>query len=281
MLAAFLLTLREGFEATLIVAIVLAYLVKIGHPEQRRAVWYGIAVAAGLSVAVGAVMFLTASGLTGNAGEIFKGSAMWLAVGVLTYMILWMRHQSRTIASGLRHGVDEAVEKGSTLALATLAFIAVFREGLETVLFMFGIAQTSSPLQVTLGSLLGLAGAVILGCLVYAGGHRLNLGAFFKATGLLLLVVAAGLLAHGMAMFQFASLIPAIYYPLWDLSGVTTLTGQSFVGQFLIAFFGWDPKPDLLEFGVWIAYVVVVGYLFLRPPAPLAENSPRAVKATN
>jgi high-affinity iron transporter len=281
MLAAFLLVLREGFEATLLIAIVLAYVVKIGRADRSRAVWYGIATAAGLSVIAGAAMFFTASSLGGDAGEIFKGATMWLAVGVLTYMILWMRRQARTVASDIRRGVDEAVEKGSTFALAALVFVMVFREGLETALFMFGITQTSSPLQVTLGGAAGLVGAIGLGYAVYAGGRRLNLGAFFKVTGLLLLVVAAGLLAHGMAMFQFASLIPAIYYPLWDLSGVTLLTSESFLGQFLIAFLGWDPKPDLLEFGLWAGYVVVVGYLFLRPQKPIPEASPRTVGATN
>lgn len=281
MLAAFLLVLREGFEATLLVAILLAYVVKIGHADSRRAIWYGVAAAAGLSVMAGAAMFFTASGLRGDASEIFKGVAMWFAVGVLTYMILWMRRQSRTIASDIRHGVDEAMKKGSTFALVALAFVMVFREGLETALFMFSITQTSAPLQVALGSIVGLAGAIGLGYAVYVGGRRLNLGAFFKFTGLLLLVVAAGLFAHGMAMFEFASLVPAIYYPLWDLSGIATLTGESYLGQFLIAFFGWDPKPDLLEFVVWAAYVVIVGYLFLRPQKLDPRTSSQTAEATN
>lgn len=281
MLAAFLLVLREGFEATLLVAIILAYLAKTGHSGSSLGVWYGVAVAAALSVIAGAGMFFTASSLSGNAGDIFKGATMWFAVGVLTYMILWMRRQARTIASDIRSGVDKAVGKGGILALATLAFVMVFREGLETALFMFSITQTSSPLQVALGSIAGLAGAVGLGYAVYVGGRRLDLGAFFKVTGLLLLVVAAGLLAHGMAMFEFASLVPAIYYPLWDLSGVAMLTSESFFGQFLIAFFGWDPKPDFLEFMLWAGYVAVVGYFFLRPQRPESQPIPRTAEATN
>ncbi len=274
MLAAFLLVLREGFEATLLVAIVLAYLVKIGRAEHSRGVWYGILAAAGLSAVVGVGMFATASSLTGSAGEIFKGATMWLAVVVLTYMILWMRRQSRTVGADLRRGIDVAVEKGSSvLALAILAFVMVFREGLETTLFMFSVTQTSSPLQVLFGGTLGLVGAVGLGYAVYVGGRRLNLGAFFKVTGLLLLVVAAGLFAHGMAMLESASLIPAFFYPLWDLSDVALLTHQSLLGQFLVAFFGWDPKPDLLEFGVWLGYITVVGYLFLKPQGPAPQRS--------
>ena len=292
MLAAFLLVLREGFEATLLVAIVLAYLVKIGRSDDRRGVWYGIAAAAGLSAVVGVGMFATASSLAGEAGEIFKGATMWLAVAVLTYMILWMRRQSRTVAADLRHGIDAAGRKGgSVLALAILAFVMVFREGLWSTLFMFGVTQTSSPSQVLLGGTLGLVGAVGLGYAVYAGGRRLNLGAFFKVTGLLLIAVAAGLFAHGMAMLESASVIPAFFYPLWDLSDVALLTHQSLLGQFLVAFFGWDPKPDLLEFGVWLGYLAVVGYLFLKPQDPTprrsgtgettgGEESPRTAQAT-
>lgn len=277
MLAAFLLVLREGFEATLLVAIVLAYLVKIGREDEKRGVWYGVAAAAGLSVVAGAAMFATASGLKGDAGEIFKGSAMWFAVAVLTYMVLWMRRQARTVASGIRQGVDQAVKTGSSLALASLAFVMVFREGLETALFMFSITQTSSPLQVTIGGALGLAGAIGLGYAVYAGGKRLNLGSFFKVTGGLLLVVAAGLFAHGMAMFQFASVIPAFFY-VWDVSDVTILTHESPFGQFLIAFFGWNPKADVLELGAWAGYLLVVGYLFLKPDRPVPGTSPRPAR---
>jgi len=284
MVASFLIVLREGFEATLLVAIVLAYLVKIGRGDERRGVWYGVAAAAALSALAGAAMFTVSASLKGDAGEIFKGAAMWTAVAVLTYMILWMRRQARTVAADLRRGVDEAVAKGSVFALALLAFVMVFREGLETALFMFGITQTSSPAQVAIGGVLGLVCAIVLGYAVYAGGKRLNLGAFFKITGALLIVVAAGLLAHGMAMFQSASVIPAFFYPLWDLTHITTLTHESFVGQFLIAFLGWDPKPDLLEFGLWLGYLIVVGYLFLKPqrPAPVGAQArgPEAREAT-
>lgn len=280
MLAAFLLVLREGFEATLLVAIVLAYLVKIGRPGDRRGVWYGIAAATGLSAVAGMGMFATASSLSGDAGEIFKGATMWLAVAVLTYMVLWMRRQSRTVAADLRHGIDAAVKKGSSvLALALLAFVMVFREGLETALFMFGVTQTSAPSQVLIGGTLGLVGAIGLGYAVYIGGRRLNLGAFFKVTGLLLLVVAAGLFARGMAMLESASVIPAFFYPLWDLSGLTLLTHQSLLGQFLVAFFGWDPKPDLLEFGVWLGYILVVGYFFLRPQGPAKQRTSTGERA--
>lgn len=151
-LVALLLVLREGFEATLLVAIILACLTKTGRSGSFTSVWYGIGATTALSVVAGALMFITASSLSGDAGEIFKGVTMWFAVGLLTCMVLWMLRQARTIVSDIRRGVDETIGKGGALALAILAFVMVFREGLETALFMFSIAQVSSPLQVTLGS---------------------------------------------------------------------------------------------------------------------------------
>jgi high-affinity iron transporter len=264
MLASFLVILREGFEATLLVAIVLAYLARLGRMRDARAVWYGVGAAVVVSVAVGAVLFFTAAGLGGKAGLIFKGGAMWLAVAFLTYMVLWMSRQSRSVAGDIRRGVDGALERGSLAALVSLTFVMVLREGIETALFMFGITQAATPVGVAVGSVAGLIGAAGLGYAVYAGGRRIDLGLFFKVTGVLLLVVAAGLLAHGVAMFEMAGLFPAFFYPLWDLSGVAILTAESFVGQFLTAFFGWDPKPDLLEFAAWAAYLLVIGKLFAR-----------------
>jgi high-affinity iron transporter len=308
MLAAFLVVLREGFEATLLVAILLSYLVRIGHPEKRRWVWYGVAAAVALAVALGTALFATAASLGGNALDIFKGVAMWFAVAVLTYMIFWMRRQSRTLAHDIRKRVDSAlgrtelpssgappvgdlsasgVKGAGTFALAALAFVMVFREGVETALFMFGITQASTPLLVSIGGIVGLVGAIGLGYAVYAWGRRINMGMFFKVTGGLLLVVAAGLLAHGLVMFQSASIIPAFFWPLWDLSSIELLTHESFFGQFIIAFLGWDPKPGLLELGLWAGYLATVGYFFFRPSHPAnaqkkAQNTEEnTVKASN
>lgn len=260
--------LREGFEATLLVAIVLAYLSKTGHKEGLRGVWYGVEAAVLTSLAVAGVLFTTASSLGGTAGVLFKVGTMWVAVGFLTYMVLWMRRQSRTVAQGIRRGVDSAVQKGGVLPLAALVFVMVLREGIETGLFMFGITQTSTPLGVALGAVSGIAGAVGLGYVVYVGGRRIDLGAFFKITGVLLIVVAAGLLARGVALLEIEGLIPAFFYPLWNLTHVGALTSQSVVGQSLTAFFGWDPEPDLLEFVVWAGYLLGVGYFFMRGVAP-------------
>jgi high-affinity iron transporter len=277
-LSSFVTLLREGFEVTLLVAIVLAYLVQIGRPENKRQVWYGVGAALLVSVVVGGTLFATVGGLEGRPEQIFEGVAMWVAVGFLTYMVLWMRRESRTVAQGIRRGIDSAVEGGGSLALISLVFVMVVREGIETALFMFGIARTSEPLQVALGAALGVAGAVALGYAVYAGGRRIDLGTFFKVTGVFLILVAAGLLAHGVAEFEEAGLLPALM-PLWDLSGSPVLGEGAIVSELLRTFFGWNPEASLLELLAWVTYVLAVGYAFLRPQ-PIAGGSTATSAAT-
>ncbi|HEX2728290.1 MAG TPA: FTR1 family protein [Rubrobacteraceae bacterium] len=280
MLGSFLVMLREGFEASLLVAIVLAYLTQTGRKKDARGVWLGVGGAALISMVTAGVLFATAAGLEGTAGVYFKSGTMWLAVTFLTYMVLWMRRQSRTMAQGIRRNVDSAVERGGMLALAMLVFVMVLREGIETGLFMFGITQNSTPLGVGIGAVAGIAAAVGLGYAVYIGGKRINLGAFFKITGVLLIVVAAGLLARGIAMVEIGGIIPAFFYPIWDLSSVVALTSASVSGQFLTTFLGWDAKPDLLEVGVWMVYLLTVGYAFLRPHARKAAQPARTQAET-
>ncbi len=270
MFGAFVTLLREGFEATLLVAIVLAYLVKIDRREDFRQVWYGVGAAVAVSVIVAGALFVTAGELEGTAEYVFEGTAMWVAVGFLTYMVLWMRRESRTVAQGIRRGIDSAVEGGGRLALISLVFVMVVREGIETGLFIFGITRTSTPLQVALGSALGIAAAVALGYAVYAGGKRINLGTFFKVTGVLLILVAAGLLAHGVAEFQEAGLLPELV-PLWDVSGAPIIGEGALVSELLTAFLGWNPEATLLEFVAWATYLMLVGFAFLRPH-PLPES---------
>jgi high-affinity iron transporter len=266
--SSFVTLLREGFEVTLLVAIVLAYLVKIGRPEGKRQVWYGVGAALLVSLVVGGTLFVTAGELEGRPEQIFEGTAMWVAVGFLTYMVLWMRRESRTVAHGIRRGIDSAVERGGSLALVSLVFVMVLREGVETALFMFGITRTSEPLQVALGAALGVAAAVALGYAVYVGGKRIDLGTFFKVTGVFLILVAAGLLAHGVAEFEEAGLLPALM-PLWDVSSSPILGEETLLSELLTTFFGWDPAANQLELLAWFAYVAAVGYAFLRPqPVP-------------
>ena len=277
MFGAFVTLLREGFEATLLIAIVLAYLVKIGRKEDFRQVWYGVGGAVAVSLLVAGALFVTAGELEGTAEYVFEGTAMWVAVGFLTYMVLWMRRESRTVAQGIRRGVDSAVERGGRLALISLVFVMVVREGIETALFIFGITQTSTPFEVALGAALGIAAAVALGYAVYAGGKRINLGTFFRVTGVLLVLVAAGLLAHGVAEFQEAGLLPELL-PLWDVSGAPVVGEGSLVSELLTALFGWDAEANLLELVAWAFYLLAVGYAFLRPhslPESVATTATR------
>lgn len=271
MFSSFVTLLREGFEVTLLVAIVLAYLVKIGRPEGKRQVWFGVGAALLVSLVVGGTLFVTAGELEGRPEQIFEGTAMWVAVGFLTYMVLWMRRESRTVAHGIRRGIDSAVERGGSLALVSLVFVMVLREGVETALFMFGITRTSEPLQVALGAALGIAAAVALGYAVYVGGKRIDLGTFFKVTGVFLILVAAGLFAHGVAEFEEAGLLPALM-PLWDVSSSPILGEETLLSELLTTFFGWDPAANLLELLAWFAYVAAVGYAFLRPE-PVPESA--------
>ncbi|MGH2711530.1 MAG: FTR1 family iron permease, partial [Actinomycetota bacterium] len=206
--ATFLITLREGIEAALVVSIILAYLNTIGRKDGHRTVWLGAGTAILVSIVAGFVLRISVGALSETsevAAEAIEGIGSLLAVGVLTWMIFWMRRQARYIRGALQDRVDLALGTQSTWALAALAFFVVVREGLETVLFLFGAIREEATGSVGLayvGAALGLAVATVLGFLIYRSGVRLNLRTFFKVTGALILVVAAGLLASGIHELQ-------------------------------------------------------------------------------
>jgi len=256
MLAAGLITFREGLEAALIVGIVFGYLKKIDHLDQQRYVWRGVmaAIIASLGVALG--LQLIDAQLTGRAEEIFEGITMFLAVGVLTWMIFWMRHQGRYIKVALERDVRVAVTAGQNWALFSLAFIAVFREGVETALFLSAAAFVSAAANTIWGGLLGLGVALLVGYLIFATAVRLDVKRFFDATSVLLLLFAAGLLAHGVHEFQEAGLIPVIVEHLWDINHI--LDEKSALGSILKAMLGYNGNPSLLEVSSYLGYWVVV-----------------------
>jgi len=264
--ASFLITLREGLEAALIVGIILAYLARTGNRHRSGTVWAGTAGAVVLSVVAGALIFLTAGSIEGRAEELFEGIAMFTAAGVLTYMIFWMRRQAINIKAHLQAQVNLALQSGSALALGLLAFVAVGREGIETALFMFAATQAASPLAATVGGALGLAAAVVLGYFLYRGTYRLNLRAFFNVTSVLLLLFAAGLLAHGLHEFIEAAVIPPLVEHVWDINPV--LDESSTLGGFLKALFGYNGNPSLVEVAAWAGYLLLVGWAYFRPPTP-------------
>lgn len=263
MAASMLITLREGLEAALIIGIILAYLSKTGRGARSAPVWIGTIAAVLLSGLVGGTIFLTSSEFSGRAEKIFEGTAMFAAAAVLTYMIFWMRRQAINIRAHLVAQVDSALDAGSTYALGLLAFVAVGREGIETALFLFAATKTTGAGAAAAGGLLGLLVAVALGYLLYRGTYRLNLRAFFTVTSVLLLLFAAGLLAHGVHEFHEAGLIPRVVQQLWDLNPV--LPESSVPGSFLKALFGYNGDPSLVEVLVWAGYLGLIGWSYFRP----------------
>jgi high-affinity iron transporter len=263
LVASFLITLREGLEAALIISIVLAYLVRVQRRDQFGKVWLGTGSAIAASLAVGAVIFWTFGELSGRAEEIFEGTAMLLAVGVLSYMVLWMRRQARNIKAHLEAQVKSALKVGSGLAIASLAFIVVVREGIETVLFLFGASRAAAPLETAFGGVAGLVVAVVIGYTGYRGSRRLNLSTFFNVTGTLLIFFAAGLLAYGIHEFQEAGLFPVIIEHVWDINYI--LNEEGGLGSFLKALFGYNGNPALSEVIAYLAYLGVALWAFFRP----------------
>jgi len=256
MLPSFLLALREGLEAALIIGIVLGALRKMGRADMAPAVWRGAASAAVVSL-VAAVTF-TAFGLSleGAAEQIFEGVAMLLAAGVLTWMIFWMHKQARHIKDNLERDVRRATLSSGRGALFGLAFLAVVREGIELALFLTAAAFTSGTQNTIAGSLLGLAAAALLGWSLFVSTMRLDLRQFFQVTGAVLLLFAAGLVGHGVHEFNEVGWIPAVIDHVWDLNPV--LDETSTVGIMLKALLGYNGNPALTEVVAYLAYVGTV-----------------------
>jgi high-affinity iron transporter len=210
-----LVVLREGFEASLVVGIVLAFLDRSGRRDGFVAVWLGVALAIGLSVLVGIGLFAIGAELEGRSEYLFEGVTMIIAAAMLTWMVFWMRSQSRTLRRSLEGQVQTALATGSALGLGLVAFVGVLREGVETALFLFSTTEKSSPLVSLISALVGLALALGLGYAFYRGSHRLDLRRFFQVTSGLLLVFAGWLLAGGLEELSEAGVIPASEGVLW------------------------------------------------------------------
>lgn len=272
--------LREGVEAALIIAIICAYLAKTGNRREFPKVFAGAGSAIALSVVLGLILYIQVGGLEEPYEQIFEAITLLAAAAVVTWMLFWMRRQARSVKGELQAAVDRALDGGSVLALAVLAFVAVIREGLETSLFLVGQANSAdqSAIWVLVGALIGLAIAAVLGVGFYQGSRRINLATFFRWTGVGLIFIAAGLLSTAIHELVEIGVIPFGGQTLFDLSGVLpdSADGGNIVGQFLRAIFGYSATPEVVTFAVWLTYVVVVLYLFLRPMKPV---SPAAVGA--
>jgi high-affinity iron transporter len=256
MIASLLIAFREGLEAALIVGIVLSYLSKTGQSRHARYAWAGIGAAVLVSIALAVIIQAVGAELEGPAEPIFEGTMMFLAVGILTWMIFWMRYQSRTLKKSLEHEIQATIGAGHARGLFAVAFFAVAREGLETALFLSAAAFATDGTTTIIGTILGLGAAVLVGYLIFVSTIRLNLKTFFNVTGALLLLFAAGLFAHGIHEFQEVGLLFTLREHIWDISHV--LSDESPLGQILKTLIGYNSSPSLEEVIGYVAYWVFV-----------------------
>jgi len=278
-LTAGLLTgLREGVEASLIVGIILAYLAKTGNRHHFRKIWAGTGAALGVSLALGIVLFLTLGGFQEPYEQLFEATAMFLAAGVLTWMLFWMRRQARMVKGELQAAVDRVLTTGSAWGLAILAFTAIIREGVETSLFLVGqvSAAQGGAVSVLVGALIGLAIAAAVGYLIYVGARRINYGTFFRLTGLALIFIAAGLLSHAVHELIEVGVLTFGTQTAFDISAILPHAGN-LVGEFLRALLGYTSTPEVLTLAVYLLYLIPVLWLYLRPvPVAIPTQTERA-----
>lgn len=264
MLVTFVIGLREGLEAALIVAIVGAFLIKNSNRKTLRPMWAGVAGAVALCIAAAVTMNLIGQRLPLKARETMEGTFTVLAVVGVTYMLVWMRRHSHQLRDDLHTKAARALDSNSTWALVVLAFIAVLREGLETAVFLLGILTGSTnPTLGLVGAAAGIAVASLIGYGIYRGGVRINLARFFRLTGVLLVIVAAGLLSSAMHEFAEAGLVTIGQGPAVDLSGV--IAPGSVQAGLATAFLGFQPVPTHLELLAWLLFLIPAAWYVLRP----------------
>ena len=269
MLNTFIVALREGLEACLIVGILVAYIVKTDRKGYLKPLWTGVAAAVVLSIALGAFLTLTSVSLSERGEELFAGVTSFIAVGLVTWMVFWMKRTARTLRNELHGKLDTAVATGP-LALAGVAFIAVIREGLETSLFVYTNFKTSADVNSstvdsvtssTIGLILGFALSITLGYLIYKSAISLNLSKFFTYSGVALIIVAAGVLSYGIHEFQELNYLPGGEWFAWDVTSV--IAKESVLSAFLSGTIGFDTTTSWLQLGVYVLYLgaVLVPYL--------------------
>jgi high-affinity iron transporter len=275
--ATLVIFLREGIEASMIVAILLAYLDRIGQRRHFVDVLSGVGAALLLAGGGGVAVYYTIRSWSGTRSQtIFETSTYLLAAVVLTYMTFWMRNHSRTFAAELTSRTEAAMSSGARRGLFFLAFQAVGREGLETVVFTLAIVFSTSAKGAVLGGVVGLV--LALGCAfaIYRLGKRLNVAVFFKVVGALLMVFAAGLLVDAAENLQELGWLPIFTRPLWDSGRL--LSEDSSFGDIIHSFFGYVSRPTPLELAVWVLYVTVTVTAFLGlwhrrgPPTPVLSG---------
>jgi high-affinity iron transporter len=263
MLAGFLLGLREGIEAALIIGIVLGMLRKMNRMDRAPLVWLGVGIASALSIGIAIALNVIGARFEGAAEELFEGVMMLLAAGVLTWMIFWMQKQGRETQRSLEADVKNALAPGAKWALFLVSFLAVLREGIELALFLTAVnfaepgrAGAEAPILGWLGGLLGLLGAIIIGWLTFESSLRLNMRRFFQFTSVILVFFAAGLVGHAIGEFNELGWIPRLVSPLYDVNSF--ISEASVLGKFLKALFGYIASPSLSQTIGYVGYFAVV-----------------------
>lgn len=274
-LSAAVLIFREGLEASLIVAIMLGYLRKIGRLDRQLSVWAGTLSAAALAVTFTILLQLIGAQFEDPAKAIYEGFTSLFAVTMLTSMIFWMSRQARYIKGSLEQSMKESMARGAIWGLFLVAFLTVAREGLETALFLSASAFQTSGFDTLVGGLVGLAAAIAVAWVVYVAGVRLQIRTFFKITTVLLVIFAAAILKSGIREFQDVGWLPALVDPIWNTSGI--IPADSAVGQVLYTLVGYTPDPSLMQIIGYFGYLLAASLLLW---GPRQRQQPIAVPQT-
>lgn len=274
MLPSFTLSLREGLEAALIIGIVLGSLRQMQRTELKPVIWFGVLIAVLVSLVGALVLNLVGAEFEGRAEELFEGFAMLFAAGLLTWMIFWMRRQGASLKQELEADVRRVVVKSGATALFILVVLSVAREGLELALFLFAAGVDSEAMPIITGAALGLLVSAVLGWILFASTRRLSLRNFFRVTNMLLIIFAAGLVAHGVHELNEAGLIPPIIEHVWDTNGF--INENSTVGELLKALVGYNGNPSLTEVISYIGYFVILGWVMVKSSKVMAVRSTTA-----
>lgn len=282
MFANYLIGLREGLEASLVVGILIAYVVKVGRRDVLSKLWAGIGIAVVVPLGLGALLTWGPYGLSFQAQEILGGGLSLVAVGFVTWMTFWMGKTARSMKSTLQSKLDSALI-GAGWGVIILAMLSVGREGIETALFVWAtVASVGGGWEPVVGALLGILTAVVIGALIYRGMVKINLGTFFTWTGAFLILVAGGVLAYGIGDLQEAGVLPGAGVHAYDISGI--IPSSSWYGTFLTGIVNFNPSPTWLQVFGWLAYVVIVSAFYLRQhrasakPAKPAATTPDAAQ---
>lgn len=270
MISGFVLALREGLEAALVIGIALSVLRKMDRSDLVQPVWYGVAAAALLSLLAGFILNLLGTEFKGKGEQIFEGTAMLLAAGLLTWMVFWMRRQSRTMQSEIETSVRNAASDPGKQAMFALAFLGVGREGLELALYLFAAEANSGVIQAVSGALAGLACAVLFGWLLFSSTRRLSLKSFFQVTNVVLVLFAAGLVANGVSEYIEAGLIPAMIAHVWNTGSI--VSDASTLGTLLKTLLGYSASPSLSQVFAYLAYfgLMLATFWISKAPAKVA-----------